>query len=137
MSKLPEADLTGANLREANLTGANLLGARLNHANLSGAILVGTNLEKADLSACRVYGISAWDVNLTDTTQENMIVTPEEQPEIQVDRLDVAQFIYLLLNNAAIRNVIDTITSKVVLILGRFTEDRKTVLRITQRATGT
>jgi hypothetical protein len=40
----------------------------------------------------------------------------------------VAQFIYLLLNNQKIRQVIDTITSKVVLILGRFTEERKRVL---------
>jgi hypothetical protein len=40
----------------------------------------------------------------------------------------VAQFIYLLLNNERIRNVIDTITSKVVLILGCFTEDRKRLL---------
>jgi hypothetical protein len=40
----------------------------------------------------------------------------------------VAQFIYLLLNNEKIRSVIDTITSKVALILGRFTPDRKIVL---------
>jgi len=47
---------------------------------------------------------------------------------IQVDDLEVAQFIYLLLNNERIRHVIDTITSKVVLILGRFTDERKAVL---------
>jgi hypothetical protein len=35
---------------------------------------------------------------------------------------------YLLLNNQRIRHVIDTITSKVVLILGRFTPERKVVL---------
>ncbi len=45
-----------------------------------------------------------------------------------VDNLEVAQFIYLLLNNEDIRQVIDTITSKVVLILGRFTPERKAVL---------
>src|SRR5262249_4780427 len=39
-----------------------------------------------------------------------------------------AQFIYLMLNNQKIRNVIDTITSKIVLILGRFTNERKAVL---------
>ena len=33
-----------------------------------------------------------------------------------------------MLNNQKIREVIDTITSKVVLILGRFTEERKAVL---------
>jgi hypothetical protein len=35
---------------------------------------------------------------------------------------------YLLLHNEKIRDVIDTITSKVVLILGRFTAERKAVL---------
>ena len=47
---------------------------------------------------------------------------------LTVDDLEVAQFIYLLLNNQKIENVIDTITSKAVLILGRFTEERKNVL---------
>jgi len=45
-----------------------------------------------------------------------------------VDNLEVAQFIYLLLSNPKIREIIDTITSRVVLILGRFTEERKAVL---------
>jgi hypothetical protein len=40
----------------------------------------------------------------------------------------VAQFLYLLLNNKHVRDVIDTITSKVVLILGRFTQERKRIL---------
>lgn len=58
-----------------------------------------------------------------------MIITrTENEPEITVDNIEVAQFIYLLLHNQKIRNVIDTITSKVVLILGRFTDERKAVL---------
>jgi len=40
----------------------------------------------------------------------------------------VAQFVYLLLNNAKIRDVIDTVTAKAVLILGRFTDKRKQIL---------
>ena len=40
----------------------------------------------------------------------------------------MAQFIYLLLNNPKIRDVIDTIAKKAVLILGRFTPERKAVL---------
>jgi hypothetical protein len=57
-----------------------------------------------------------------------LIITAGNEAAIQVDNLEVAQFIYLLLNNAKIRQVIDTITSKVVLILGRFTPKRKVVL---------
>ena len=56
------------------------------------------------------------------------MITDEDTAEITVDDLEVAQFIYLLLNNVKIRKVIDTITSKVVLILGRFTPERKIVL---------
>jgi hypothetical protein len=37
-------------------------------------------------------------------------------------------FVYLLLDKERIRNIIDTITGKVVLILGRFTDERKAVL---------
>jgi hypothetical protein len=47
---------------------------------------------------------------------------------ITVDNLEMAQFLFLLLNNQKIREVIDTITSKAVLILGRFTRSRKSVL---------
>jgi hypothetical protein len=63
-----------------------------------------------------------------ETEQRNLIITKENEPEITVDSIEVAQFIYLMLNNQKVREVIDTITSKVVLILGGFTDDRKEVL---------
>ena len=50
------------------------------------------------------------------------------QPAITVDNLKIAQFIYLLLDNAEIRDVINTLTTKSALILGRFTPERKTIL---------
>jgi hypothetical protein len=43
------ADLRGANLREADLSGANLSWAKLREANLSGADLSWANLRRADL----------------------------------------------------------------------------------------
>src|ERR1700748_34107 len=49
-------------------------------------------------------------------------------PLATVDNIEVAQFVYLMLNNQKVRDVIDTITTKVVLILGRFTAKRKKVL---------
>jgi hypothetical protein len=45
-----------------------------------------------------------------------------------VDNLEVAQFMYLVLNNSQIRQAIDTIGKKTVLILGRFTTARKQIL---------
>ena len=38
------------------------------------------------------------------------------------------QFLYLLLNNRAIRDVIETVGKKAILILGRFDEQRKPIL---------
>lgn len=60
--------------------------------------------------------------------QQNLVITQPHESEITIDNIEVAQFVYLLLHNEKIRHVIDTITSKVVLILGRFTPQRKAVL---------
>jgi uncharacterized protein YjbI with pentapeptide repeats len=125
------ADLSRANFSGADLSRANLSGANLRETNFSRANLSGANLSGADLTGCFVYAASAWDVTLAEAIQANLVITnPEntDEPFITVDNLEVAQFIYLLLNNKRIRDVIDTITSKVVLILGRFTVERKAVL---------
>ena len=54
---------------------------------------------RAKLLGCRVYCISAWVVKLAGTLQSNLRIMPEEVDTIEVDNLEVAQFIYLLLNN--------------------------------------
>src|SRR5262245_20725160 len=130
---LSGADLASANLREAvlfkaNLTGADLSGADLSGADLSLAPLVEADLTGAVLTGCRIYGVSAWGLKLERAKQHNLVVTPKDEPDITVDNIEVAQFIYLLLNNPKIRDVIDTIGKKAVLILGRFTPERKAVL---------
>jgi hypothetical protein len=65
---------------------------------------------------------------LEGTKQQNLVITAPDMPEITIDNIEMAQFVDLLLQNQKIRHVIDTITSKVVLILGRFTPERKRVL---------
>lgn len=122
------ADLRGANLNGANLHWANLDEAKLQEADLRNAIMVGTSLVGANLTGCRIYGLSAWDLSLDGAIQKDLVITADDQPGITVDNLEVAQFIYLLLHNEKVRGIIDTITSKVVLILGRFTPERKAVL---------
>jgi Pentapeptide repeats (8 copies) len=126
---LSETDLSETDLSEANLSKANLRGANLSGANLNRTELIGTDFCSANLTGSSIHGIAAWDVKLTsDTRQENLIITPPGQPAITVDNIKVAQFIYLLLNNKEVRHVIDTITSKAVLILGRFSPVRKIIL---------
>lgn len=139
------ADLRGASLREAHIVGANLVGANLFEANLSLADLSEANLSRADLTQtilvrvrlfdarlydCWIYGVSAWDLEGLEEVaeQKNFRITPLGEPEVTVDDLEVAQFIYLMLHNKKIRKVLDTVTGKVVLILGRFTPERKAIL---------
>lgn len=51
-----DANLYGADLRDANLRGANLRGADLSDANLRGADLYGADLRDAELQNAKFYG---------------------------------------------------------------------------------
>jgi len=132
--KLWAADLSGANLSGANLTFADLNCANLSKAKLCGANLVHASLANADLTdanltGCSVYGLSAWGLKLSPgTKQQNLVITPEHEPQVTVDNVEIAQFVYLLLRNERIRDAIDTIGKKGVLLLGRFTGGRIAVL---------
>jgi len=132
LANLERADLAGANLRGANLTLANLAGANLSGADLRSAVLVQTNLEGANLRGCSIYGISAWTIQGEPGDQSNLVIkasdTDTDEATFTVDNLEIAQFIYLLLKNKKFGDLIDTMTSKVVLILGNFAPERKAVL---------
>ena len=127
------ADLSRATLRGATLSGQDLSNKNFSKADLSGAnlsrtLLIGTNFTEATLTDCTIYGIAAWNVQLENAIQKNLIITQEDEATITVDNLKVAQFIYLMLDNKEIRDVINTLTTKSVLILGRFTPERKAIL---------
>jgi uncharacterized protein YjbI with pentapeptide repeats len=148
-----QADLVGADLRSADLTGAYLADARAAGAALDGASLYGATLARADLTGARfpaadlresnlvgarlqdavldgakVYGASVWSIAGTPDSSDGLVITTDGDPNITVDDLQVAQFVHLLIANEAVRDVIDTVTAKTVLILGRFTDPRKRVL---------
>jgi uncharacterized protein YjbI with pentapeptide repeats len=126
---LSEADFPWADFAKANLTATNLTGAKLDRAKLEAVLMVETDLTRTTLDGCRVFGISTWGVKINESTrQQGLIITPEGEPDVTVDDLEVAQFVYLLLHNEKIRRVIDTVGKKGVLLLGRFTEGRLAVL---------
>ena len=64
-ANLSRADLSGANLFEANLSRANLPGANLFEANLSGANLFEANLFEANLSRANLSGADLFEANLS------------------------------------------------------------------------
>lgn len=115
---LIETLFADADLTEANLTGVNL----------RNAIMVNTILDGSRIENAFIHGISVWDISSMGSVQNNLVITNSREATITVDNIDVAQFIYLILKRKNIRNVIDAMTSKAVLILGRFTPERKIIL---------
>lgn len=125
---LKGAQFDGAMLRLCNFDGVDATGASLRDTDLSFTSLNEARLTRADLSGAFVYGSSAWNVDLTRAKQRNLRITRTNEGTITVDDLKIAQFIHTVLNNENVRNVIDTLTTKLVLILGRFSTERKIVL---------
>lgn len=128
-ANLNRANLSGANLREANLREADLSEVDLREANLTGAFFVQTNIEKARISNSLIYAINVWDIKGEFEEQKDLRINKEGEFAITVDNIKVAQFVYLILNNEEIRDVINVLTSKSVLVLGRFSiPERKMIL---------
>jgi hypothetical protein len=126
---LSESNLCKANFYVADLYGADIRGSNLINAILVGAQLIGTKVEKAKVSGSSVYSINVWDLDGEFEEEQDLVITDRGEPVITVDDIEVSQFVYLILNNKKIRNVINTLASKTVLILGRFSiPERKEIL---------
>lgn len=121
------ADLRSAVCAQSIFSSANLSGVNLSEAALYGCVVMNCRFDKATLNHCYVYGSSIWNSSFEGATQRDIVIT-ESKPDITVDNVEVAQMIYLILNNSKLRTVVDTLTSKIVLILGRFTPERKRTL---------
>src|SRR5690606_14482268 len=108
--------LSNTSLFKTNFKHAQLLGSRLMWAKL-----IETKFTRAELINIRVYGSSIWDTELKNSIQSNIIITKRDEIEISVDNLEIAQILYLIIsNNKKFSSIIESLTSKIVLILGRF-----------------
>ena len=114
----------GTNLSYCTAEETDFSGSRFSNSMFDNMSLVKTCFTGCELDGVSVYGISAWDLILDDTVQKEIVI-PGESSAITLDNIELAQFIHLLIRNSRLRSVIDTITSKVVLILGRFTPEPK------------
>lgn len=123
-ANLRGADLRGASFRRADLTRADLRGSILRHASLVESTIAGARLGGAE-----VYGAAVWRTRGRPADQRNLVIRPDfDEPGITVDDLGTAQLMFLLLENERIADVIDAASSRVVLLLGRFTPRRRYVL---------
>ncbi|MEW5957011.1 MAG: pentapeptide repeat-containing protein [Chloroflexota bacterium] len=123
-ANLSNADLTAAKFYEADLYMANLRGATCRDTNMLRARLVSANLSGTILDGCWIHGVSVWGVTVDEATkQKNLRITDPNDPEalsITVDDIEVAQFIDLLLKHNNLRNILNAVTKRGVLILGPF-----------------
>ena len=88
-----------------------------------------TSLNGADLGGTQVYGVAAWSPSLDEANQQDMLISrTDDEPPIFVDDLNCAHLVSLMVDNAQIRTFLDSISSRFVLILGRFSDQRKPVL---------
>ncbi|NQU66372.1 MAG: pentapeptide repeat-containing protein [Candidatus Marinimicrobia bacterium] len=120
-------DFEGADLSYSGAEETKIINSYLFMTDLSHMRLVKTDFTNSKIINSRVYGISSWELVLEGSVQSNIYIE-EEGSRITVPNIELAQFISLMVNNSKIRDIIDTITSKVVLILGRFTPERKSIL---------
>ena len=136
-AKLNGADLTRANFCRTDLYETDLYKANLTGANLQGTQLARTNFRGAHLIGCTIYGLSAWNLQLKAAKQKGLRILYKvqqanrelDESDFLVDDLEVAQFVFLLLDNTRINNFFNTMTSKAVLIMGRFQpKARKTII---------
>jgi len=118
-------------LTRADFTEANLMYVSMPLAHVEGAKFRGAH----------VFGISAWSLVGEPADQRRMVVfsprdlalAPQAKLERRihpttVDDLETAQFLHLLMDNPRIARALAEINDRAILLLGRFTAQRKLVL---------
>jgi hypothetical protein len=125
---LDGADLHRADLRSARFADADLRHADVHAADISESVFLRTNVDDADFGYSSVYGVSVWNLSGIPRDETDLLITPVGEPRIRIDGLALAQIMHFLLQHEHARDLIDAVTHHLVLLLGNFKEDRKTVL---------
>lgn len=127
-AKFLDCSGTDISLFDCDLANTTFQDTTLCACDMTYAKLVRTKFVRSNLSEVKIYGVSVWDVLNDASKMSELVITPDDEPRITVDDIDIAQFIYLVLENKRLRRVIEGVTGKMVLILGRFSPDRKRIL---------
>ena len=76
-----------------------------------------------------MYGAAIWNLEGKIKQESDLrIFVPSLSNTITVDGLETSQFFSMIIENAKISKMMEVANSKVILILGRFKEDRKIIL---------
>lgn len=113
------------------LTGANFDGATFINCNLNRVNLVEANFRVQEITETVVYGISAWDITTSDEMRQSKLVIEKtydlysdliDQGKVpmMVDDIELAQFVYYLSNHKKMRDTLNILNDRGVLLLGGF-----------------
>jgi len=112
-------------------TGAGFRNTTFINCNLNRVNLTGADFRVREISKTVVYGVSAWDLRTCDQSRQSRLVIEKthdlysdliEQEKIpwMVDDIELAQFIHYLSNHRKIRDTLNILNDRGVLLLGRF-----------------
>jgi uncharacterized protein YjbI with pentapeptide repeats len=127
-------DLAGACFENCDLEGANLSRAILRNAsfdrcNLHGAIWSNADIEGVSVTRSEIYGISLWGTRGEPALARELSLTkPGDSASLEIDALHIAVFVASLMEGNGVRELVDGLSSTLVLILGRFSPEHKPVL---------
>jgi uncharacterized protein YjbI with pentapeptide repeats len=113
------------------LTGANFDGASFVNCNLNRVNLVGASFRVKEITETVVYGIAAWDLQTSDDMKQSKLVIErtyelysdliqQGKVPMMVDDIELAQFVYFLSKHAKMRDTLNILNDRGVLLLGRF-----------------
>ena len=130
------ADFSGAQFRNTRfnktiLTGANFDGATFVNCNLNRVNLVGASFCVREITETVVYGIAAWDLTTSAEMKQSKLVIEKTYEfysdlvaagkiPLMVDDIELAQFVYYLSNHRRIRDTLNILNARGVLVLGGF-----------------
>lgn len=130
------ADFSGASFRNTTfnktiLTGATFDGATFVNCNLNRVNLVDASFCVKEITETVVYGIAAWDLHTCDDMKQSKLVIEKTYDlysdliqqgvvPMMVDDIELAQFVYYLSSHKKLRDTLNILNRKGVLLLGRF-----------------
>lgn len=130
------ADFSGTTFRDTRfnktiLTGASFQQATFINCNLNRVNLVEADFRVREITETVVYGISAWDLQTSDEMRQSKLVIEKTYEfysdlidngvvPMMVDDIELAQFVYYLSNHKKMRDTLNVLNEKGVLLLGSF-----------------
>ena len=130
------ASFAGATFRRTRftktiLTGASFDGASFVDCNLDRVNLVGASFQVKEITETVVYGIAAWDLKTDPNMRQSKLVVERTYGfysemiaagtvPLTVDDIELAQFVYYLTNHRKMRDTLNVLNERGVLLLGRF-----------------